>query len=52
MFIVPLLIIFLFALLGVTSEQFSKFLKKHLLMIKILMAALFFALGIFLIWRK
>jgi len=51
MFIVPLLIIFLFALLGVTSEQFSNFLKKHMLTIKVLMAILFFGLGIFLIWR-
>ncbi len=51
MFIVPLFIIFLFALLGVTSEQFSKVLKKHLLTIKIMMAVLFFGLGIFLLWR-
>lgn len=50
MFIAPLLIIFLFALWGVTSEQFSKILKKHLLSIKILMAILFFGLGIFLLW--
>lgn len=49
MFIAPLLIIFFFALLGVTSEQFSNFLKRHLLTIKILMAILFFGLGIFLI---
>lgn len=51
MFIVPLLIVFLFALLGVTSEQFSRILKKHLLSIKILMAILFFALGALLLWR-
>ncbi len=51
MFIVPLFIIFLFALLGVTSEQFSRLLKRHLSAIKILMAILFFGLGIFLIWR-
>jgi thiol-disulfide isomerase/thioredoxin len=51
MFIVPLFIIFLFALLGVTSEQFSRLLKRHLSTIKILMAILFFGLGIFLIWR-
>jgi len=51
MFIVPLLMIFLFALLGVTSEQFSSFLKKHMLTIKVLMAILFFGLGIFLIWK-
>jgi len=51
MFIVPLLLIFIFALFGVSSAQFSNILKKHLLVIKILMATLFFGLGIFLIWR-
>jgi len=51
MFIAPLVIIFLFALLGVTSEQFAKILKRHLSTIKILMAILFFVLGIFLLWR-
>jgi cytochrome c biogenesis protein CcdA len=51
MFIAPLVLIFIFAMLGVSSEQFSKFLKKHLSIIKILIAALFFGLGIFLIWR-
>ncbi len=51
MFTVPLIVIFLFALLGVTSGQFSKFLKQHLLTLKLLMAILFFSLGIFLIWR-
>ena len=52
MFIIPLLIIFLFALWGVTSDQFSKFLKEHLLTVKLLMAVLFFSLGFWLlIWR-
>jgi len=51
MFILPLAVIFLFAIWGVTSEQFTKILRKHLLSIKIIMAALFFILGIFLIWR-
>jgi hypothetical protein len=51
MFIVPLLLIFLLALLGVTSMQFSHFLKRHLVTGKLLMAVLFFSLGIFLIWR-
>lgn len=51
MFIAPLLAIFTFALFGVTSGQFAKFMKKHLLSIKILMAVIFFALGAFLIWR-
>lgn len=51
MFIIPLLIIFLFALLGVTSGEFSNFLKKRMVLIKFLMALLFFGLGAFLIWR-
>ncbi|MDD2751653.1 MAG: hypothetical protein PHN59_00780 [Candidatus Omnitrophica bacterium] len=51
MFILPLLLIFIFALYGTTSEQFSKILKKNMLLIKALMAVLFFALGTFLIWR-
>jgi hypothetical protein len=51
LFVVPLLVIFIFALLGVTSEQFSAVLKKHILTIKALMALLFFALGAFLLWR-
>jgi len=51
MFIIPLLVIFLFALLGVTSEQFSQFLKRHFLTTKVLMAVLFFSLGILLIWK-
>ncbi|OGX19035.1 MAG: hypothetical protein A3K83_00570 [Omnitrophica WOR_2 bacterium RBG_13_44_8b] len=51
MFIVPLLIIFLLALLGVTSGEFAKFLKRRMGLIKILMACVFFGLGIFLLWR-
>jgi len=51
MFIIPLLIIFAFALLGVSSGQFAAFLRKHLVSVKVAMALLFFALGIFLVWR-
>lgn len=51
MFVLPLFIIFLLALLGATSGQFSEFFKKRLLAIKIIMAVVFFGLGIFLIWR-
>ena len=51
MFVVPLLAILVFALLGVTSDRFSQILKRHLATIKILMAVLFFGLGIFLIWK-
>lgn len=51
MFVIPLIVIFVLALLGVSSRQFSEFLKRHLGLIKIFMAVLFFTLGIFLIWR-
>jgi len=51
MFILPLVVIFILALLGISSQQFSAFLKRHLGQIKILMAILFFALGVYLIWR-
>jgi len=51
MFIVPLTAVLIFALMGAGSPQFAGFLKKHLLAIKLLMAVLFFALGIFLFWR-
>ncbi len=51
MFILPLVGIFILALYGVTSAQFSRFLKDKMLVIKILMATLFFGLGLFLIWR-
>ncbi len=51
MFVVPLIIIFLFALLGATSSHFAKFLNRNLAAVKILMAVLFFTLGVLLIWR-
>jgi len=51
MFIAPLIVIFVLALLGTTSQQFSDFLKKRLGLIKILMAILFFGLGLYLLWR-
>jgi hypothetical protein len=51
MFIAPLFVIFILALAGTTSGQFAQFLKRHLLGIKILTAALFFSLGALLIWR-
>lgn len=49
MFVIPLVFIFILALFGVTSGQFSGFLKRHLASTKIAMAVLFFGLGIFLI---
>jgi len=51
MFIVPLVAVFLFALLGVTSQQFSKFMRAHMVTIKLLLAGLFFGLGIILLRR-
>ncbi len=51
MFIVPLGVVFVFALMGASSQQFGDFLKKRLLVIKALMALLFFGFGSFLIWR-
>jgi cytochrome c biogenesis protein CcdA len=51
MFVLPLFVIFILALFGTTSRDFSCFLNKHLLTVKILMAILFFSLGIFLIWK-
>jgi len=51
MFVVPLVIIFIFALRGATSENFASFMKKRMLLIKAAMAIIFFILGIYLIWR-
>lgn len=49
MFILPLAVIFLIAMMGVSSETFSKITRRHLGRIKLLTAALFFLLG-FLLW--
>ena len=51
LFIVPLCVVFLLALWGTTSRQFSEFLNRHMLTVKILMVILFFGLGGYLIWR-
>lgn len=51
MFILPLWIIMLFAILGVSSGQFSSFVSRHMGIIKILMAGLFVGLGLFLAWQ-
>ena len=51
MFILPLIIIFLLALLGVTSGQFAKFLQRHMALIKVLLALVFLGLGVILIMR-
>jgi thiol-disulfide isomerase/thioredoxin len=47
MFILPLLVIFFLALLGVSSGQFAQFLKKNLAGIKVVMAVVFFSLEYF-----
>ncbi|MFC1594749.1 hypothetical protein ACFL38_05420, partial [Candidatus Omnitrophota bacterium] len=49
MFIIPLFIIFAFALFGVTSEGFARIAKLHLAKVKLLTACVFFGLGIFLL---
>jgi len=51
MFIIPLLVIFILTLFGITSGQFSGFLKRNLGAVKITMALVFFILGIYLLWR-
>ncbi len=50
MFIVPLLIIMFLALLGTSSEGFSKFMRSHLVSVKLALGLLFFLLGIFILW--
>jgi len=50
LFILPLLVIFILALVGVTSGQLSQIFKKRLGLIKILMAVLFFILGLSLLY--
>ncbi|MBM3251588.1 MAG: DUF1573 domain-containing protein [Candidatus Omnitrophica bacterium] len=49
MFVIPLFAIFLFALLGTTSETFAKIAARHLTKVKLLTAIVFFGLGIFLL---
>jgi len=49
MFIIPLLIVFLFALWGTTSDRFAGFLKKMFGVVRITMAGLLFALGLLLL---
>ena len=49
MFILPLIVIFLLSLVGVSSARFNDFLKKNLGRIKILMALVFFCLGGFIL---
>ena len=52
MFILPLVIILIAGLSGVGSEAFSRLIRKHLGVVKLLTAALFFLLGILLFIAK
>jgi glutaredoxin len=49
MFILPLVLVLLLALFGVSSKQFESYARKHLGLVKLLMAAVFLALGIVLL---
>ena len=49
MFIVPLVVVFVLALLGYESKGFNAFLKKHLVLAKILLSVVFLALFILLL---
>jgi len=51
MFVIPLFLVLLFALLGTTSEKFSSFMKRHFIVIKLFMAGLFIILGLFIIFK-
>lgn len=51
MFVTPLFGVFVLALMGASSEQFALALKKHMSLVKILMAVMFVGLGLFLLWR-
>lgn len=51
LFVIPLLIIFSFALAGTSVERFHKILRGHLGIIKILMGIMFLGMGVFLIIR-
>lgn len=51
MFIIPLGVILMLAVAGMTSGQFTRFMTRNFVAVKSLMAALFLFLGIFLIWK-
>ncbi|MFH1504320.1 MAG: hypothetical protein ABIH08_02890 [Candidatus Omnitrophota bacterium] len=50
MFILPLIIIFLLSLLGVSSAKFNNFLKRNAGRIKIILAIVFFTLGVLVLF--
>ena len=49
MFVLPLIVIFVLSLIGVSSKELSRFLKKNIGGIKVIMVLLFFVLGIFML---
>ncbi|MEK7849328.1 MAG: hypothetical protein AAB213_00695 [Candidatus Omnitrophota bacterium] len=49
MFILPLVLVLLLSLFGVSSKQFESYARKHLGLVKLLMAAVFLALGVVLL---
>jgi len=49
LFILPLIVVFIFAYFGTTSKQLTKFMQKHAAVVKTGMAVLFFALAVWLI---
>lgn len=50
MFIIPLILIFMAAYFGVSDNRLKEFLKKHVGLIKILTAVMFFVLGVGMVW--
>lgn len=49
MFILPLILVLVLALTGVSSQQFETYARRHLGLVKLAMAAVFLALGAFLL---
>ena len=52
MFILPLIVILILFLLGVESETFNSFLKRHVGALKLMLASIFIALGIGILWIR
>lgn len=50
MFIMPLVLIFVLSLMGYSSDKFSGFLKRNMVLVKVLLAIVFLALGLMLIF--
>lgn len=51
MFILPLVVVLLATLFGVTSQWWAGFLQRHMAKVKLATAVLFFSLGAFLIFK-